>query len=63
MIPGSGSFKQVSRATRTGVNPAAGAKLKIAASKAPRFKPGSAFKAAANFKAARRKANKAVDTP
>lgn len=63
VIPGMGSFEQVSRAARAGVNPAAGAKLKTAASKALRFTPGSAFKVAANLKAARRKAGKAVDTP
>jgi DNA-binding protein HU-beta len=44
------------------VNPATGAKLKIAASKALRFTPGSAFKAAVNLNAARGKADKAVDT-
>ena len=60
VIPGFGSFKQVSRAARTGVNPATGAKLKIAASKAPKFTPGSAFKAAVDPKAARRKADKAA---
>jgi len=37
-----------------------GAKLKIAASKAPKFTPGSAFKAAVDPKAARRKADKAA---
>ena len=63
VIPGMGFFKQVSGAARTGVNPAAGAKLKTAASKALRFTPGSAFKVATNLKAARRKAGKAVDTP
>jgi len=62
VIPGMGSFKQVSRAARTGVNPATGAKLKSAASKALRFTPGSAFKAAVNLNAARGKADKAVDT-
>ena len=52
VIPGFGSFKQVARAARTGVNPSTGAKLKIAASKAPKFTPGSAFKAAVDPKAA-----------
>jgi DNA-binding protein HU-beta len=42
------------------VNPSTGAKLKIAASKAPKFTPGSAFKAAVDPKAARRKADKAA---
>lgn len=60
VIPGFGSFKQVARAARTGVNPSTGAKLKIAASKAPKFTPGSAFKAAVDPKAARRKAEKAA---
>ena len=60
VIPGFGSFKQVARAARTGVNPATGAKLKIAASKAAKFTPGSAFKAAVDPKAARRKAEKAA---
>ena len=60
VIPGFGSFKQVARAARTGVNPSTGAKLKIAATKAPKFTPGSAFKAAVDPKAARRKAEKAA---
>jgi DNA-binding protein HU-beta len=60
VIPGFGSFKQVARAARTGVNPSTGAKLKIAASKLPKFTPGSAFKAAVDPKAARRKAEKAA---
>ena len=60
VIPGFGSSKQVNRAARTGVNPATGAKLKIAASKAPKFTPGSAFKAAVDPKAACRKADKAA---
>jgi DNA-binding protein HU-beta len=58
VIPGFGSFRQVARAARTGVNPSTGAKLKIAASKAPKFTPGSAFKAAVDPKMARRKAAK-----
>jgi DNA-binding protein HU-beta len=60
VIPGFGSFRQVARAARTGVNPSTGAKLKIAASKAPKFTPGSAFKAAVDPKMARRKAEKAA---
>jgi DNA-binding protein HU-beta len=60
VIPGFGSFKRVARAARTGVNPSTGAKLKIAASKLPKFTPGSAFKAAVDPKAARRKAEKAA---
>jgi DNA-binding protein HU-beta len=37
-----------------------GAKIKIAASKAPKFTPGSAFKAAVNPKAAKSKVGKAA---
>ena len=39
-IPGFGSFKQHARAARTGVNPSTGEKIKIAASKQAKFKPG-----------------------
>jgi len=60
VLPGFGSFKQVARAARTGVNPSTGAKLKIAAGKAVKFKAGSAFKAAVDPKAARKKAEKAA---
>lgn len=60
VIPGFGSFKQGARAARTGVNPATGAKIKIAASKVVRFTAGAAFKAAVDPKAARRKAQKAA---
>lgn len=59
-LPGFGSFKQVARAARTGVNPATGDKIKIAAVKLPKFAPGSAFKAAVDPKAAARKAAKAA---
>lgn len=57
-LPGFGSFKQHARAARAGVNPATGAKIKIAAVKLPKFTPGSAFKAAVDPKAAARKAAK-----
>jgi len=57
-IPGFGSFKQTARAARTGRNPATGDKIKIAASKLPKFTAGSAFKAAVDPKAAARKADK-----
>ncbi len=57
-LTGFGTFKQVERAARSGVNPATGAKLKIAASKAPKFTPGTGFKAAVDPKAAKRKAGK-----
>jgi DNA-binding protein HU-beta len=55
-IPGFGSFKQHSRAARTGVNPSTGDKIKIAAAKLPKFTPGAGFKAAVDPKAAARKA-------
>lgn len=57
---GFGTFKQVARAARTGFNPQAGAKIKIAAQKVPKFVPGAAFKAAIDPKAAKRKADKAA---
>ena len=59
-IVGFGTFKQVARAARVGLNPSTGEKLKIAAVKLPKFVPGSAFKAAVDPKAARRKADKAA---
>ena len=58
VIPGFGSFKQHARAARNGVNPATGAKIKIAAAKLPKFTPGATFKAAVDPKAAARKAAK-----
>jgi len=57
---GFGTFKQVARAARTGFNPQAGTKIKIAAAKVPKFTPGSAFKAAVDAKFAKRKAEKAA---
>ena len=60
---GFGTFKQVARAARTGFNPQAGAKIKIAAQKVPKFVPGAAFKAAIDPKAAKRKAEKAAARP
>ena len=60
---GFGTFKQVARAARTGFNPQAGAKIKIAAQKVPKFVPGAAFKAAIDPKAAKRKAEKASARP
>ncbi|MGJ7611919.1 MULTISPECIES: HU family DNA-binding protein [unclassified Variovorax] len=59
-IVGFGTFKQVARAARSGFNPSAGTKIKIAAQKVPKFVPGAAFKAAVDPKAAKRKADKAV---
>ena len=60
VLPGFGSFKQHARAARNGVNPASGAKIKIAAAKLPKFTAGSAFKAAVDPKAAARKAQKSA---
>lgn len=60
---GFGTFKQVARAARSGFNPQAGTKIKIAAQKVPKFVPGSAFKAAVDPKAAKRKADKVVAKP
>jgi DNA-binding protein HU-beta len=57
-IVGFGTFKQVSRAARLGFNPSKGTKIKIPASKVPKFVPGSGFKAAVDPKAAKRKAAK-----
>lgn len=59
-LPGFGSFKQTSRAARTGRNPATGDTIKIAAAKLPKFSAGAAFKAAVDPKAAARKAEKAA---
>lgn len=55
-LPGFGTFKQASRAARTGRNPATGDTIKIAAAKLPKFTAGSAFKAAVDPKGAARKA-------
>lgn len=41
---GFGTFELRERAARKGVNPATGAKIDIAASSSPAFKPGKAFK-------------------
>jgi len=60
---GFGTFKQVARAARTGLNPSSGEKIKIAAQKVPKFVPGAAFKAAVDPKAAKRKAEKAAAKP
>lgn len=62
-IVGFGTFKQVSRAARTGFNPSAGTKIKIAAAKVPKFVPGAGFKAAVDPKTAKRKADKAAAAP
>ncbi len=62
VIPGFGSFKQHARAARSGVNPATGDKIKIAAAKLPKFTAGATFKAAVDPKNAARKAAKAEAT-
>ena len=63
-LPGFGSFKQSTRAARTGRNPRTGEALKIAAGKLPKFTAGAAFKAAVDPKAAaRRAATKAAAKP
>lgn len=62
-LVGFGTFKQVARAARTGFNPQAGTKIKIAAAKVPKFTPGTAFKAAVDAKFAKRKAEKAAAAP
>ena len=43
-LVGFGTFEAKKRAAREGINPKTGAKIKIAASKAPAFKAGKAFK-------------------
>ena len=45
-LVGFGTFEVSERAAREGVNPATGAKIKIAATKVPKFKAGSKFKEA-----------------
>lgn len=47
-LVGFGTFEVKNRAARTGINPATGAKIEIAASKAPAFKAGKALKDAIN---------------
>ena len=45
-ITGFGKFSVAHRGPRQGVNPATGERIKIGASKAPRFSPGSRLKEA-----------------
>ncbi len=45
-LVGFGTFYIAERSARTGVNPATGEKIQIAASKAPKFKAGKALKEA-----------------
>ena len=47
-LVGFGTFEVSERAARTGKNPQTGAEIKIAASKAPKFKAGKALKDAVN---------------
>ena len=47
-LVGFGTFTISKRAARTGRNPQAGATIKIAASKAPKFRPGKSLKDAVN---------------
>ena len=43
-LTGFGTFSVTERAARTGRNPQTGKEIQIKASKAPKFKPGKAFK-------------------
>lgn len=47
-LPGFGTFEARERSARTGRNPRTGEPVEIAASTAPAFKPGAAFKDAVN---------------
>jgi len=49
-ITGFGKFSVVKRGARTGVNPRTGEPVKIKASKAPKFSPGSTLKQAVSPK-------------
>lgn len=49
-LVGFGTFETVKRAARTGRNPQTGKEIKIAASKAPKFKAGKALKDLVNKK-------------
>lgn len=60
---GFGTFKAVTRAARKGLNPKTGEALKVPAAKVPKFIAGSAFKAAVDPKAAKRKAEKKAAAP
>lgn len=59
-ITGFGTFSIGKRNARVGRNPQTGEKVKIAASKAPKFKAGASLKAFVNGKAAAKKAAKKV---
>lgn len=47
-LVGFGTFSVAERAARTGQNPQTGKKIEIAASTAPKFKPGNTLKALIN---------------
>lgn len=47
-LSGFGTFERRERAARTGRNPQTGQELRVAASRAPAFKPAKAFKDAVN---------------
>ena len=49
-LVGFGTFEVAERAARTGKNPQTGKEIKIAASKAPKFKAGKALKDLVNTK-------------
>jgi DNA-binding protein HU-beta len=49
-ITGFGKFSVVKRAARQGVNPRTGERVKIKASKAPKFSPGAGLKQAVSGK-------------
>ncbi len=53
-VVGFGTFTVAERAAREGRNPQTGEPMKIEASKAPKFKPGKAFKEAVNAKPAKK---------
>ena len=44
VLTGFGTFEVMKRRERIGVNPATGAKMRIAAKKVPKFKPGKQLK-------------------
>ena len=44
VLTGFGKFQVIDRKARQGVNPKTGEKIEIAATKAPKFKPGKALK-------------------
>ncbi len=59
-ITGFGTFSVGKRNARTGRNPQTGEKVKIAASKAPKFKAGASLKGFINGKTTAKKATKAT---